>query len=269
MSRLELYLFSVEPRLVARAARAGIDGVVVDWERRGKRDRQRGADTEINDHTREDLERVRATTSARILCRVNPVGLGSTAELEAAIAGGADEVLLPMVRSAAEVEEALGIVDGRVGVGILVETESSVSAARELASLPLSRVYVGLNDLAIERDSETIFEALVDGTVEHVRAAFDVPFGLAGLTDPERGAPIRCRLIIGELLRLGSTFTFLRRSFHRDLVHPGLEDGVVRLRRAIEEAGRRSSSSIESDRWALGHSIAELRPHAVAATSEA
>ena len=190
MSALELFLFTTDVQLAQRAARAGIDGLVVDWERRGKHARQHGADTEINAHTIRDLESLRAATPAPILCRVNAHGPWTADELEAAIAGGANEILLPMVRSADDVLAVLEVVRGRTGVGILVETLAAVSCADELGRLPLSRVYVGLNDLAIERGSTTIFDAVADGTVERVRDAFGIPFGFAGLTDPRAGTPL-------------------------------------------------------------------------------
>jgi len=74
VTRFELLLFSTDPAAVARYTAAGIDGFVVDWERRGKVARQTGADTEINADTPEDLRRVRAGTDARVVCRVNPSG---------------------------------------------------------------------------------------------------------------------------------------------------------------------------------------------------
>src|SRR5438105_3452703 len=98
-----------------------------------------------------------------------------------------------MVRSANEVEAALERTGTRCGVGILVETEAALAELDELAALPVTRAYVGLNDLAIERGNLNIFEPLVDGTVEEIRQHFGVPFGLAGLTVVDAGTPIPCR----------------------------------------------------------------------------
>jgi hypothetical protein len=175
-----------------------------------------------------------------------------------------------MVRGAAEVEEALDAVAGRVGVGILVETLDATAALRELAALPLTRVYIGLNDLAIERGSASLFEALVDGTADRIRSAFDVPVGVAGLTDPELGSPIPCRLLIAELTRLGCSFTFLRRSFHRDVGHEQaeIEDCVRRLRRALELASGRTHQEVEDDRAELGESVAALLAPAAIAVAD-
>jgi hypothetical protein len=265
----DLFLFAIEPGLVREAVAAGIEGVVVDWERRGKRERQVGLDTEINEHTTDDLVRVREMASVPVVCRLNAWGEGGADELEAALAGGADEVLLPMVRSPTEVEVLLGLAGGRCGVGILVETVAAVAAARELAALPLSRVYVGLNDLAIERGSASIFDALGDGTVERVRQEFDVPFGFGGLTVPDRGAPIPCRWLIAEMLRLDCSFSFLRRSFRRDVADRDVREALAHIRAALAAAGRRSPGEVAGDRAALTrllgsmHVAVDLTPGAV------
>jgi hypothetical protein len=265
VNTIELFLFTTDAALARRAVRAGITGLVVDWEQRGKHRRQRGADTEVNRHTVGDLARLRAATTAPILCRVNAPGQWTAEELESAIAAGADEVLLPMARTVDDVEMALETVAGRAGLGILVETSEAVSLAHELAKLPVARVYLGLNDLAIERGSPTIFDAIADGTVERVRGAFAVPFGFAGLTDPRGGSPLPSRLLIAELVRLRCSFTFLRRSFHRDVVGPRLEAGVSRIRDALSAAGARSSHEIDSDHHELVSRVDELHHGRMAA----
>jgi HpcH/HpaI aldolase/citrate lyase family len=256
-SAFELFLFTPDPDFAARAVVAGVHGIVIDWERVGKEERQEAADTEINLDTVEDLIRVRAATSARILCRINPVGSGTAGEIDAAASAGADEVLVPMVRTPGDVEVALELAHGRVGIGILVETVEALGRADALGRLPLSRVYVGLNDLRIERGSPSIFTAVLDGTVERVRAASRVPFGFAGLTLPEAGDPIPCRLLAAELARLRCNFTFLRRSFRRDVAGRELEVEIPRMHDALRVASARSRAEIARDRAELELRIAE------------
>lgn len=254
----ELFLFTREPDLATRAVAAGVDGIVIDWEQVGKYDRQASADTEINKDTVEDLRRVRAATCSRILCRINAVGDSTASEVEVAVAAGADELLLPMVRRREDVERVLDFARGRVGVGILIETVEAVEGAYELGELPISRVFVGLNDLAIERGTPSIFSALVDGTVDGVRAAFSVPVGVAGLTVPEAGDPLPCRLLIGELARLRCEYTFLRRSFRRDTVGRDLGVEVPRMRDAVLQAAVRSQRDMRDDRAELTRRIRDL-----------
>ncbi len=207
-SNFELVLFSTNPSFIREAVAAGVDVIIVDWERTDKEKRQAFADTQINDDTVEDLRIVRKSTDALVICRVDHCGLGTAKGVEEAIEAGADEILIPMVRTVEEVVRIIDQVRGRCGVGILIETRAAVKLAEELGRLPLSRVYVGLNDLAIERGTPNIFTALVDGTVEEVRKAFHVRFGFGGLTLPDRGYPIPCRLLIGELARLKCDFSF-------------------------------------------------------------
>ena len=254
----QLLLFSTDPALIRRLVRAGVAGVVVDWERAGKDERQAGADTQIATDTLQDLERVRASTEALVLCRVNPPGPRTTEEIDAAVDAGADEILIPMVRSADEVESVLDHVNGRCGVGIMVETIASVRCAATLAELPITRAYAGLNDLAIERKSPSIFTAVTDGTIARLRQLFSVRFGFGGLTLPDRGSPIPCRLLIAEMMRLRCDFGTLRRSFHRDIA--GLEPatGVARIRESVNEAARRSGDDIERDHEALVSAVRHL-----------
>jgi citrate lyase beta subunit len=152
---------------------AGASGIVVDWERRGKVRRQAGADTQINADTPDDLAAVRAAQPGTVLCRVNRWSRWTPAEIDLAIGLGADEILLPMVRRPEEVDQALDVVDGRCGLGILVETTEAVRRVDELVQRPLRRVYVGLNDLMIDRGGGALFLALVDGTVDRVAGGGD------------------------------------------------------------------------------------------------
>jgi hypothetical protein len=236
---VDLFLFTVDAEWGRDVVAAGAAGIVVDWERRGKARRQAGEGTQINGDTLEDLVRVRAATPGRLLCRVNGFGPWTAGEVADAVAAGADEILLPMVRSAEQVDRTLDLVAGRCGLGILIETQDAVDDAAELASRPLTRVYVGLNDLRIDRRSTELFRPLVDGTVEAVRAVVPQPFGVGGLTLPGGGFPIPSDLLAAELVRTGADFTFLRRAFTADMAGrdpfvevPRLLAAVARLRRA-------------------------------------
>jgi citrate lyase beta subunit len=255
-AHFQLLLFSTDPAYIRPMVASGIDGIVVDMERRGKEERQVRADTQIGTDTLEDLERVRSSTDAIVVCRIDSFGPWTEEEVEAVAGAGADEILLPMVRGTEEVEHVLKQVDGRCGVGILVETVAAVERADALAALPISRAYVGLNDLSIERNTLNIFAAVADGTVERVRHAFSAPFGFGGLTVVDRGHPIPCRLLIAEMARLGSTFGFLRRSFWRDIRDRDPAVEIPRLRRSLDEARHRDPEAVEREHRELDAAIA-------------
>jgi hypothetical protein len=240
---VDLFLFTVDPRWGADVVAAGATGIVVDWERRGKARRQLGEGTQINTDTPDDLSRMRAATPGRLLCRINGYGPWTGEEVDEAVARGADEILLPMVRTTDEVDRTLDLVAGRCGLGILIETQDAVRCAAALARRPLSRIYVGLNDLRIDRGSDQLFRPLVDGTVDSVRAEVGMSFGVGGLTLPGGGFPVSSDLLAAELVRAGAEFTFLRRSFTADMAGrnpfvevPRLLDSLTRLRGADPDA---------------------------------
>ncbi|MBI5510386.1 MAG: aldolase [Deltaproteobacteria bacterium] len=250
--KLSLFLFTTDCGLARHAVAAGIDGAVVDWEQAGKRSRQDGFDTEINADSPEDLGRLTAAGIPRRLCRVNAFGPQLAAEVESALANGATDVLLPMVTSAAEVTALLRQVDGRGRTGILVETREACAHAAELAALAVDFVYVGLNDLAISRRSASIFTAVADGTVERLRSVFVTQaFGFGGLTVLDGGTPIPCARLLEEMARLACDFTFLRRSFKREIVARDMGAEVARLRDRFAALGRRDPGERDRDRGAL------------------
>jgi hypothetical protein len=254
---LGLMLFSTDPALIRPAVSGGVDAVVVDMERHGKEVRQRGADTVISADTLDDLVRVRGCTDARVICRVNAVGPWTEEEIDQAIASGADEVLLPMVRAPEDVVRALDAAAGRCGVGILLETRDAVERAVELTRLPVTRAYVGLNDLSIELGTPSLFTALTDGTLERLRAAVrEIPFGFGGMTVPDGGSPVPALLLMGELVRLRADFTFLRRSFWQDVADRDTATAVREIREAAVQAAARASAAVAADRAALEATLA-------------
>ncbi len=254
---LDIVLFASQPEIVSAALAAGVRSFIVDWEWRGKELRQRGADTEIRPGTVEDLERLTAAGAPHRVCRINAWGDWSGDEVEAALTAGATELLLPMVRTADEVEAYLNRVADRCGAGIMVETGDAVESAVELARLPVSSVYVGLNDLAIDLGRRSIFAAVADGTVARVAAAFSgVRFGFAGVTAADRGAPIPCRLLLAEMVRIGASFSFARRSFRRDLRELSMTEMVTGIRTAWEQLRERRPAEVAVDQQALLSAIA-------------
>jgi hypothetical protein len=254
--RFQLMLFSTEPEWIQRNVAAGVAGIIVDWERNGKIERQAGADTQIGTDTLEDLVRVRQSTDARVVFRINSLGPETPYELEVAISAGADEILLPMVVNADDVARTIDLSRDRCGVGVLIETEEAIADAASIGRLPITRAYVGLNDLAIARGTPSIFNALVDGTVTSLRAHFTMPFGFGGLTVPEGGEPVPCRVLMSIMAGNKASFSFLRRSYHRDMKGRDPMIEVPRIMAAIESAARRTEREIARDMQELAGLVA-------------
>lgn len=258
---IDLHLFFNGPESLAVAVAGGVDAVVVDCEERGKQERQHGYDTEINLWRPRDCEQVRAAApELRVVCRLDSfrtIGTGVLDQAREAVSAGAHEVILPMVDAIDEVDAILEAVAGRADVGVMIETEKAIASVGQFDTLPLRRVFVGLNDLMIERRSRHLFEGVLDGTVERLRPRFrSLAFGFGGMTLPDRGHPVPSRLMIAELARMHCDFTFLRRSFYRDVAASGLDpaEAVARMRGAWATACARSPAAVAAERgelWAI------------------
>jgi 2-keto-3-deoxy-L-rhamnonate aldolase RhmA len=256
------WLFTTDATLAVEARQAGVDAIVVDWEWREKRMRQAGASTEINRDTPADLERMGSIGGIRVVCRLNAMGAWTPREIETAITAGATDLLLPMVCDAEEVYRYRELVSGRVRAGILVETVEACSAVEAIVEARPDMVYVGLNDLAISRGDASIFEAVADGTVERLCACFGaVPHGFGGLTVLDGGSPIPCRDLLAEMARTRCAFSFLRRSFKRDIPGRDMKKELARLREEWGRLGRRSPDEVDEDQQRL---VQRIRAAAVA-----
>jgi hypothetical protein len=249
---IELMAFEHTAAGARRLREHGVDTLLVDWEFLDKEERQRDFDTDISSGTVDELRAVAAVPGAPTWCRLNRFGAHTLQEVEVAVGAGAAGVFLPMATWPSDVERFLVMVDGRVGAGILVETVGGLAQAGALAKLPVQRVYFGLNDFAISRGGGSIFRAVLDGSVERAREAFaETPFGFAGLTAMDAGSPVPCRYLLAEMARLGCTFSFLRRSFRRDLATRRLAEVIAGIRTAWHECAARDALAIARDRATL------------------
>lgn len=248
---MNLVLFSHDPAYARAAVEAGVHAILVDWEFRSKERRQAGFDTEINQGTPTDLAAIRAATRGRIICRINNDAATRRDELRLACELGADEVLLPMVHSLAEVYDCLDVLPADRQLSILAETEESLWMARDFSGMKLGRVYLGLNDLLIQRGRGHLFHPLIDGTMDRFRADYRGPLSVAGVTLPDNGHPIPCRLLMAELARLGCDYGVCRRSFRRDIPLEKLSTGVAAINAEWEVLQRRTELQRETDRQAF------------------
>ena len=244
----DLFLFTVDPTLARVALNAGISAFVVDWEDRTA-DLARSAciGSDAPDSPA-DLALLAGFAEVRRVCRVNPMGGNSRHEIDLAIATGATHILLPMVETAYEVDRLLAIVADRAKAGIMIETTVACDNATELSRMPLDFVYVGLLDLAISKGEGNVFRPLADGTAMYLRDLFhQTQFGIGGLTVVDRGHPVPCLALMGELSRLRCDFTFVRRSFKRDIVGRDMTHECRRIERAWQRLLARSQSETAAD----------------------
>lgn len=256
---MRFYLFTTNAELAGQAREAGIDGLVVDWERRGKAARQKDYDFEINRQGVREVRRV-AKSGLSVLVRINPVGSKTSDELRRAIDAGAGEIMLPMARNAAEVERFLALADGRVKTVVQIETQDLVEDLKTMGELPWTRAYIGLNDLQISRGRRgSIWQGVADGTVEHIfgtLAGREIGFG--GITVAEGGHPLPFKMLFGEMIRLGCAMSFLRRTFHKEIAGRDLKEEIAAIRKLEKSLEERSAQKVAADRRAFSRLLGEL-----------
>ncbi|OJJ13890.1 hypothetical protein BKI52_45260 [marine bacterium AO1-C] len=234
-NKFELWVFYANTQLLEQVESDLIAGFVVDLEKKGKDLRQKLYNTQISEHSIEDLKEVKKRTKSNIICRINPQESLNLREIKEVLDAGADEILLPMVRSLSEVVNVLQVVDNQALVSVMLETNSALTIVEKLDKLPLNRFYVGLNDLAIENGHQNIFTPMTDGTIEKLRPKISKKFGIAGLTHPSLGYPIPCKVLLRMMLMFNCSFGILRRSFYKDLAQFSAHQIYTALLENLEE----------------------------------
>jgi hypothetical protein len=235
---LSLFLFTADLATARRAERAGIDNVIVDWEQHDKHSRQEGQNTEINDHSPDDV--LRLSSQLRIPVTVR---------------------MLPMASTPKEVDAFLRLVAERAKTLVQVETQSLARQSDALASLPWDYVHVGLNDLKISRRDRWLWSPLVDGTVERIcRALPDRAVGFGGGTILGGGVPIPFMSLFQEMARLNARVLFLRRSFLQEVVGRDWTREIHALRAAWAALQQRDPAAIQRDHSTLIRLLNGLAP---------
>ena len=220
---LKLMYITNRPEVAGIAESAGVDRIFVDMEFIGKDVRQKGLDTVKSHHTVQDVVNVkRVLSKAELLVRVNPIHdalpdyPSSEDEIDAVIAAGADVVMLPYFKTAAEVRPFVRLVNGRAKTMLLLETPESVACVDEILTVEgVDEIHIGLNDLSLGYGMPFMFELLADGTVERLCLKFrkkGVRYGFGGIATIGNGM-LPSEYVIKEHYRLGSTCAILSRSF--------------------------------------------------------
>lgn len=193
---------------------------MVDLEYIGKAERQGHLNTWKSKQVPADITRIReAVPQAHLVVRVNPIHPGSQAEIDDAIARGADAVMLPMFFEMDELARFCDMLNGRAEAVPLFETARSVQLLPEMVrQLGLRRLHIGLNDLHLDLGMSFLFEPLLRDILEEPAAAMRAAgtvFGIGGLARAHEGV-VSPEYLLGEHVRLGSTAAILSRTFHRN-----------------------------------------------------
>ena len=214
---LKLMYITNDPNVARIARKHGVDRIWIDLEVRGKAARQQGLNAVLSHHSIEDISKVASAVGRPdLLVRINPLDHSSKKEIDLVIDAGADMIMLPMWRSADEVNTFVKLVDGRVKTILLIETAEAVDCLDEvLEAGGFDEIHIGLNDLHLSYGLTFMFELLTNGTVENLCkkiAAYNIPYGFGGIARIGQGL-IPAENVILEHYRLGSTRAILSRSF--------------------------------------------------------
>lgn len=223
---LTLMYITNNPDIALIAEKHGVERIWIDLETLGKEERQKGMNTVKSQHTIEDIKRIKPLlTTSEMLVRINPWNEKSVDEIDAVVAAGADMIMLPMWKSAAEVTNFISTVDGRCKTTLLLETREAVECLDEvLNNGGMDEIHIGLNDLHLSYGLTFMFELLSNGMVEQLTkkiAAKGIPYGFGGIAQLG-GGDLPAEKIITEHYRLGSTRAILSRSFCNTDISKGL-----------------------------------------------
>lgn len=215
---MEFIYITNNPELAKYAEACGVDRIMIDLEKIGKKERQRYKDTVLSDHSLQDVGKIKnVCRNSKLMVRVNPLHSESENEINEAIARGADIVMLPMFKSRQEVAKFISIVNGRAVTNLLLETSQALVRVDDILQVNgVDEVHIGLNDLYLSMGLDFIFEPLSGGIVEYLATKIKrkgIRFGFGGVSRLGRGI-VDGGLILSEHVRLGSQIVILSRDFH-------------------------------------------------------
>lgn len=232
-----LIFITADPCHARIAAQAGVDRVMVDLEIIGKDARQGHLNTVISRHSYDDIsvvKRALAGTGAKVLVRLNPVFDGSEAEIDEAIALGADRLMLPMFRRLDEVTQFLEHVGDRVPVTLLLETSTGLARLPQILALEGNYdLHIGLNDLHLEMGLDFMFELFSGGIVDHILHlchAAGRHCGIGGVARLGGQGALPAEVILAEHARLRSSAVILSRDWQASLKNRDFDQAVQALR---------------------------------------
>lgn len=214
---LSLIYITNKPEIALIAEKNGVNSIMIDLETLGKEQRQKNMDTVKSHHSFDDIKKLSdVLTKSELLVRINPWNDNSAHEIETAVSNGADRIMLPMWKSAEEVDMFLKTVNNRCATILLLETKEAAECLDEVLKNPLlEQIHIGLNDLHLSYGLTFMFELLSNGTVESICKKCSekgIPYGFGGIARIGEGT-LPAEKIVMEHYRLGSSRTILSRSF--------------------------------------------------------
>jgi len=229
---IDLMLIANKPSEVDLWDKAGVDFIFIDLEIFGKESRQGHLNTVISKHEVDDVTEVKPyVTKGRLLVRINPLNSGTFQEVDDVISRGAEVIMLPMFRSASDVELLIDYVNGRCEVYPLIETPEALNDIDRLATIQgVSGYHIGLNDLHLAYGMSFMFEVMLTErfkyATEVLRAQHKI-IGIGGVAKLGDGY-LPAEMILKEYARHGASRTILSRSFKLEATDKEYEIGRIK-----------------------------------------
>ena len=263
---LKLFFITNDPQVALIAEKHGVDRIWIDLETLGKAERQPG-NTVKSDHKINDIRRIKPLlTRSEMLVRVQPWNDSSAEEINKVVEAGADIIMLPMWKSAAEVESFLKAVDHRAKTSLLLETREAADCIDDALKLQPDEIHIGLNDLHLSYKMDFMFEPLANGCVESLcRKIGDarIPYGFGGIASLGKGL-LKSDMVIMEHYRLGSTRAILSRSFCNvqgksiEEIDKIFESGMKELRKYEELCANASDEQYRENQMNVINTVHEI-----------
>lgn len=247
---IDLMMITNKPKIALEAEKAGVDRIFLDYELRGKLERQGHLDTHITDHEFKDISEINNKISkSELLVRVNPIYKNSREEIDKAVKYGADIIMLPMFKTVSEVEKFTNLVDGRVKTSLLLETAPAMVRVEDIIKIDgIDEIHIGLNDLHLSMKLDFMFELLSGGIVDYLAEIFmknNIRWGFGGIAKIGEGI-LPAENILAEHIRLGSEMVILSRTFK------GNNSNINELKKEInlvEEIAKIRNKEKEIKKW--------------------
>ncbi|MCD2347714.1 aldolase/citrate lyase family protein [Clostridium guangxiense] len=233
------------PIMAMYAQSAGIDRIMIDLEVKGKSSRQQGKGLFISNHTINDILVIRKVCKKNaIFVRINPIDNDSKQEIDTVIKMGADIIMLPYFHTMNEVKTFLKLTNGSVRTSLLVETREAAELLPKIVDLiGVNEIHFGLNDLRISCGYKTIFEPVLNGTLEEYANIVNkkkIPWGFGGIGKlSDTNLPIDPKLILYEQIMLRTSIGWLGRSFRDALDKENVELSLKRETLLLREFARK------------------------------
>tara|TARA_B100000427_G_C15445296_1_gene566978 strand:+ start:61 stop:861 length:801 start_codon:yes stop_codon:yes gene_type:complete len=215
---MKYILICSNPEIAKHSQEIGVNTILVDLEKYGKRERQ-GPGTWITDHNLETVSKIRKSISGELLVRVDPWKEETKEQIDESIERGANSIMLPMIKNLQEIEEFIDYVGKRANILPMIETKDAFSIMNAILELEqIKEIFIGLNDLHLSLSLSFMFEPLSKGLIDKVSELTlkkGKKFGFGGIALIGEGE-LKSDLILSEHIRLQSSSVILSRSFHKN-----------------------------------------------------